>query len=165
MIEGSKRRIVWISGSKPADISGVTHAESLDSLEADEENTLLILDDVGNEACNDRRVSDLFTKKCHHNGLGVILILQNLFNPGKFTRTITQNAQYLIYFKNPRDLNIIHYLSRQVSANNTKYLVDAYNHATKKPYGYLFIDFTQETPDQIRIRTDILNTISTVYIP
>lgn len=157
------RPIVWIGGSKPNDLPNVIHIESLDSLEMHEENSLLIIDDLGNEACNDKRVSDLFTKKSHHNGLGVILILQNLFNPGKYTRTITQNAQYLVFFKNPRDLTTIHFLSRQMAPNSSRYIIDAYNHATRNAYGYLFLDFTQETPDQLRVRTDIFNIISIVY--
>ena len=166
MIDGiSKKIIVWFGGPAPGDLPNAVRADSLDDINDLEGNCLLIIDDLGNEACNDRRVCDIFTKKCHHNGFGVILILQNLFNPGRYTRSIAQNAQYLVYFKSPRDLTTIHYLARQMAPRNSRYVIDAYYHATKKPHGYLFIDFTQETRDQIRIRTDILSPICTVYMP
>ena len=33
---------------------------------------------------------------------------------------------------------------------------DKYNEATSNPYGYLFIDMTQECPENLRYRTNIL---------
>jgi hypothetical protein len=57
--------------------------------------------------------------------------------------------------KNPRDKQQIKYLAKQIFADNSKYLIEAYNDATKNPYGYLVIDLTAETPDEYRLRTRI----------
>ena len=39
----------------------------------------------------------------------------------------------------------------------SNFLLDAFQDATKNgPYKYLLIDFRQETPDEVRIRTNIL---------
>jgi len=38
------------------------------------------------------------------------------------------------------------------------FLIEAFQDATHdKPHSYLFIDFTQQCPDEIRVRTDIFN--------
>jgi hypothetical protein len=33
---------------------------------------------------------------------------------------------------------------------------EAYKDATSRPYGYLFLDYKQTTPDEFRYRTNIL---------
>lgn len=167
LIEPTIKKTIWISSTSAPALPNVNHVESIDSLELENNNnepTIIILDDIGNEACNDRRVSDLFTKKSHHDGLSVILILQNLYNPGKYTRSITQNAQYLVFFKNPRDQSVLNTLSRQIFPRGGQFLIDAYHHATRTPHGYLFLDFTQCASDSIRVRTNVLENISTVYL-
>ena len=58
--------------------------------------------------------------------------------------------------KNPADVTQVNTLSRQIFPNNSKFLPAVYNDVTKKPHGYLFIDLRQETPEEIRIRTNIL---------
>ena len=63
----------------------------------------------------------------------------------------------MVLFKNPRDATVIDYVSRQAFPNNRKYLIDSFQDATSNPHGYLFLDFTQQCPDEIRIRTDIFN--------
>ena len=52
----------------------------------------------------------------------------------------------------------------------TKYFIESYNDATSKPFGYLLIDYKPETPDFLRLRTDILSGLTDdrgvlVYIP
>ncbi len=56
---------------------------------------------------------------------------QNLFPPGKQSRTITLNSHYMIVFKNPRDSLGISTLARQMYPNNTKYLLQSFPDATK----------------------------------
>ena len=47
---------------------------------------LVVLDDLLNEAYS-RELCDLFTKGSHHRDISVILITQNLFHQGRFSRT------------------------------------------------------------------------------
>ena len=51
----------------------------------------------------DKRVLDLFTKDSHHRNITVLYLTQDLFPPGKFSKTINRNAHYIVAFKNPRD--------------------------------------------------------------
>jgi hypothetical protein len=101
-------------------------------------------------------MSDLFTKGSHHKGVSVMYLTQNLFPPGKQSRTISLNSHYMIVFKNPRDSLGISTLARQMYPNNTKYLLESFQDATKKPYGYLLLDLHQLTPENMRLRTNIL---------
>ena len=83
-------------------------------------------------------------------------LTQNLFPPGKQSRTISLNSHYMIVFKNPRDSLGISTLARQMYPNNTKYLLESFQDATKKPYGYLLLDLHQLTTENMRLRTNIL---------
>ena len=46
---------------------------------------LVVIDYLMQELSNDQRITNLFTKGCHHRNLSVIFILQNIFHPGKRT--------------------------------------------------------------------------------
>lgn len=116
--------------------------------------TLIILDDLMSEA--GKSVVDIFTKGSHHRNLSVFYITQNLFHQSKGQRDISLNANYLVYFKNPRDRSQINHLARQIFPENFKYVQEAYADATSRPHGYLLFDLKQNTPEQYRLRTNIL---------
>ena len=120
------------------------------------ENSLVILDDLMSQCSNDQRVSDLFTRGSHHKGISVLYLTQNLFPRGKLSRTISLNSHYMIVFCNPRDSLGIATLARQMFPKNSDYLLEAYNDATSKPYGYLLLDCHQLTKENLRLRTNIL---------
>ena len=83
-------------------------------------------------------------------------LTQNLFPPGKQSRTISLNSHYIIVFKHPIDLLGISTLACQMYPNNTNFLVQSFQDATKKPNGYLLLDLHQHTPENMRLRTNIL---------
>ena len=45
----------------------------------------------------------LFTKHSHHQNVTVIYLCQDMFPPGKYAKSISRNAHYIVAFKNPRD--------------------------------------------------------------
>ena len=114
---------------------------------------LVIIDDLMSET--DERVSKLFTKGSHHKNISVIYMVQNLFVQNKYQRTITLNSHYLVLFKNPRDASQITHLAKQMFPGNIKILQESFKAATEKPHGYLVIDLKQNTPDHLRLRTNI----------
>jgi hypothetical protein len=83
-------------------------------------------------------------------------LTQNLFPPGKLSRTISLNSHYMIVFKNPRDSLGISTLARQMYPHNTSFLLQSFQDATTRPYGYLLLDLHQLTPENMRLRTNIL---------
>ena len=114
---------------------------------------LIIIDDLMSES--DERVTRLFTKGSHHRDISVIHIVQNLFNKHKEQRTINLNSQYIVLFKNPRDASQITHLAKQMYPGQTRYMQEAYKSATSKPFGYLLVDLKQDTPEHLRLRTNI----------
>lgn len=118
------------------------------------EPVLMILDDLMRET--NASIVDIFTKGSHHRQISVFYITQNLFHQGRGQRDISLNANYIIYFKNPRDRAQITYLARQIFPENVKFIQEVYKDATSKPHTYLLIDLKQDTPDDYRIRTNIL---------
>ena len=132
-------------------------------LEKVEVNDILVLDDLMKESESSKDVTELFTVKAHHKGCFIIFITQNLFPPGKESRTRNLNTHYYAIFKNPRDKSQFEHLARQVRPGNSKSLIRVYQDATEKPHGYLFIDFTQECPEDLRFRTDILKHPMIIY--
>ena len=128
--------------------------EHFDTYIKSDRRNLFIIDDLMSEV--DARVSQLFTRGSHHKNLSVILVLQNLFQHGKTLRTISLNAHYVVLFKNPRDVSVVSNFARQVSPGCTKFIQEAYQHATSRPYGYLVFDFTPNADDRVRYRTDIM---------
>jgi len=136
----------------------------LNLIRQEKEPQLLILDDLMHELKNNDSLTQLFTRGCHHWNVSVIHIVQNIFFEG--LRTSRINAQYLVLFKNPSDQLQVRNLGRQLFPSLYKYFLEAYSDATSVPHGYLLVDLTQQTDDNLRLMTDIFNLNSiTCYKP
>lgn len=118
---------------------------------------LVILDDLMSTTSKDSRINELFTEGSHHRNLSVIAINQNLY----YNKDPTQrrNCHYMVLFDNPVDKQQIMTLSRQMYPENSQHLLRHFKEATSKPYGYLLVDLKPTTPEHLRMRTDIMNTI------
>ena len=119
-------------------------------------NNLVIIDDLMDDGLKSKIVSDLFTRGSHHKNVNVIFITQNIFQNSQFSSSIARNSKYTIIFKNPRDEAQILYLGRQMFARNGRILLDAYKDAVQLPHGYILYDSDQQTPDNLRLRTNVL---------
>lgn len=160
-------KIYWHKGSDNE--SGVTHKEFcklklkiINGFDKNwskrlKHNDVIIIDDLFQEANHEAEFNNLFTKIARHVGVTVIFITQNLFHSGNNHRTRNLNVHYLVIFKNPRDQTVVSFIARQAFPSNHSFLVDSFQDATLIPHGYLFIDFTQDCPDDLRVRTDIFN--------
>ena len=140
------------------DLGSVKFYEGLDEINAVEygDPHLIIIDDLMNESSKSETISDLFTKGSHHRNLSVILLVQNFFAKGAQLRNITLNAHYVILFKNPRDKTIARSIAAQMYPSKTQAFQKAYEDATQKPYSYLFIDLKPETPETLRLLSNVL---------
>ena len=129
-------------------VKGVPDPKDIDP----KQRHLLILDDLLMEL--DGNVTEFFIRGSHHLNTSVIFIVQNMFAKNKEMRTISLNSQYFILFKNPRDQRQVTELGKQMG--KAKLVTEAYEDATSRPYGYLFIDLKQGTPNELRLRSSIL---------
>ncbi len=123
----------------------------------EKENNLIVIDDNMHISTNDLKISDLFTKKSHHKNITVIILLQNLFPKSKYMRDISISSNYIVLFKNPRENMQVKLLGRQIDGDNTNFISNCYLDATKsKPYSYLLLDLCQETPNLMKVRSNVL---------
>ena len=149
------RKVIWCYSDCQSAYEEV-NAKFVEGL-TEEDCDLIIIDDLMDEF---KKVVELFIKKSHHRNTSVLFVVQNIFLKG--LRTISLNAHYLVLFKNPRDSSQITYLGRQMGSS--KAVTAAYKDATSKPYGYLFVDMKQDTPETTRLRTGLFEQMY-VYVP
>lgn len=116
---------------------------------------ILVLDDLMSESTNKDAMANVITKGCHHRNISTIFLVQNLFPPGKHSRTISLNTHYIVTFKHPRDSLGVSILARQAFPNAVKYVMESYDDAVRKPYGYLLFDLHPSSEQEIRLRTSI----------
>lgn len=139
-------------------IAAIPHVEMVEGVPGDisaseDSATLLVLDDLFLET--NKATASLFTRMRHMN-LSTVFVSHNFFHDCKYMRTVTRNAHYLVFFRNPRDASQITHLSRQMFPGKPQFLPEAMKMATEMPYSYLFIDLKPETPDEIRVKSGIL---------
>ena len=117
-------------------------------------HTVLVVDDLADEA-DEKLLEKIFTKYSHHRFISIILVLHSLFYPGlRNMRLISLNTQYLVIFKSARDQNSISIVARQMFGQDYKYVLQAYEDATKQKFGYLLID-SKVSDGLIRLRSKI----------
>ena len=117
---------------------------------------LLVLDDLMDEGSNDKRVLDLFTKDSHHRNVTVLYLCQDMFPPGKYAKTISRNAHYIVAFKNLRDQLGVRNLALQCFPKQWASVLEAYEDATARPYGYLLFDLHPSSQDGKRLKGNVL---------
>lgn len=117
--------------------------------------TLLIIDDNMNHT--NETLAELFTVDCHHQNTSIIFVTQNLFFQNKFYRTACLNAQYMILFRSPRSCNQMTHLARQIyTGDKVKTMVKAFQDATKEPFSHFIIDLKPDTPQCMRLRSNVM---------
>ena len=110
-----------------------------------------------NEGGNDKNVLDLFTKDSLHLKITVIYLCQDLFPNGKFAKTISRSAHYIIAFKNPRDQLGLRNLLQQSFPNQFREILDKFGHVTnEKPFAYMCLDLPPASRDDQRILSHLL---------
>ena len=162
-------------GETKEEIQKLENVEFIHGLDGDwlkrpQAHDVIVIDDLFQEAMNtsgksnkqQQSLTSLFTKTTRHRELFVIFLTQNLFHQG--ARACNINTHYLVLFKNPRDVLSVINITRQIS--NSAAVKKIFHDVTKDtPHAYLFLDFTQECPDDLRIRSHILTPPIMVYKP
>ncbi len=127
-------------------------------------SAFVIFDDMLNSS-NLKAVAQLYTVYGRHLNLSLAFLTQRLFNNNEFFRQISQNADYMGIFKNPRNSMEIRNLATQITPKSLE-LLDIYKKATQKPYSYIFLNLTQECIPQLKYISDIFanDNIVKVYV-
>ena len=169
-IQPPPQRIIWCYGqyqplydNVKKNVPGVEFVKGIpDFIEHDtyldtSVRNCIILDDLMGDAKKDERVANLFTKGSHHRNLTVFYLTQNLFPQGKSSRDISLNTKYLVLFNNPVDRIQVANLARRIYPTNSHLFMNTYKRAVEIPYGHLIVDLRANTPEQDRLRANILN--------
>ena len=76
----------------------------------------------------------------------------------------TTNCHYLCFMKNPRDSASLFCLGRQMNGGKKNQVMEtAYKECMSKPYGYLFVDCSQNQNDKYRFRNNLFPENCIVY--
>ena len=144
--EKLKNDIVFIQGEPNLDELTAILTEAEDPL-------LLVFDDFTQHLTKD--IATIYTRLSHHYNCHVLLSLHNFFSKSPHARDITQSANALVLFKNPRDMTFANTLGGQIMPHRHTVFTDIYQRATEKIYGYLFVNLHQETPEPLRYVSNI----------
>ena len=117
---------------------------------------IIVLDDLMQKIDKSPFLQTLFTAGTHHDKQSVIVLTQNFYQKGEICNTLRRNAHYVMMFKDPGDTSQVRTMSWRMFPEWPKLLLEAYRIATSVPHGYILIDRTQGTPDNCRIRTNIV---------
>jgi len=160
MINPPPQRIIWCYSEWQEAYSKLPQVEfhqglpDTSELQKDkDEAKLVILDDLMSEIVKSPKLTELFTRGCHHWSCSVIHITQDIFFDKRRTNRI--NSQYMVVMKNPADKLTPVNLAKQMFPGQVEGFMQAFAHATGQPHGYLLIDLDQNTPDDFRLRTNI----------
>lgn len=124
---------------------------------------LLFLDDLMTVA-KESYLVDLYTKKMHHQNLAVFFLSQNLYD--KAVKVARMNSQYIFLMRSASAALHARILGSQLFPGQQAFFADANRKATHKPYKYLMIDMHPTTPNELRLRADIMpGEEQTVFLP
>ena len=99
------KRIIYCYGTWQNAFSDMRNVEFLQGLDipndTNGEHTVIVLDDLMSDVVKSETAEQLFIRGSHHNDITVIFVVQNIFQQGKYARTIMLNSNYtvLIFFK------------------------------------------------------------------
>ena len=117
---------------------------------------LLVRDDLMAEGGEDKELLDLFTKHSHHQNITVLYLCQDMFPPGKYAKSISRNAHYIVAFKNPRDQLEMKNLLFQAFLTCWQDMMYVYQKVTERPFGYTILDLHPASDDRKRIFSHLL---------
>jgi hypothetical protein len=135
-----------------------------DSYENDTSNPILyIFDDLMSDVANSKQMVNLFCGTSHHQNISIIFLTQVFFY--KNLNPLTRQLKYLVLMKNPRENSHIATIGRQMNAGKKNECLElAHADAMRKPFGYVFIDFSASQDDRFRIRSSIFPNDCIIYM-
>ena len=154
---------VWQSLYEDMNLQGLVHlfikedenlAEKL-KIETIGEISLIVFDDLINSK-NLGEISNLFVVDGRHSNYSMIFTSQRMFVNNEYFRQISNNCDYFVVFKNPRNHSEIRTLAQQLTPLNLE-LLQIYAKATTEPYSYLFINLTQECDESIKFLSHLFD--------
>lgn len=136
---------------------GLPHEEKLAQLD-DGNFNLLILDDLMAQVVNSAFMEDVFSVHGRHYNVSTVFIMQNVFQQGRHSRTISLQIRAFVLFENGRDRTQVKTLAIQMMGDR-KYqaMIQAYEDVmlSSGKYGYVVVDCMPDCHKLLGMRTRI----------
>ena len=120
---------------------------AVDKSEAEKLITLVVIDDLYQDACEDETFLNLVVGGRHRN-IHLMTLRHNIYQPAKNSKAIDLNVTQMILFKSPRDVEQFEVLGRRMG--DRKLILEAFKRATLKPFGHLLIDMDPQTDPKLK---------------
>lgn len=120
-----------------------------------EHHSLVVFDDLMNSKSL-KNIAELFVVDGRHLNMSLMFLSQRLFVNDEYFRQISGNCDYFCVFKNPRKVNEVRELAKQLTPGTLE-LLNIYTMATKEPYSYLFINLTQECEEILKYTSHLFD--------
>jgi len=108
------------------------------------------------EGGEDKALLDLFTKHSHHQNITVFYLCQDMLPPGKYAKSISRNAHFIVAFKNPNYQLGMKNLLLQAFSTCWQDMMDAYQKVTERPIGYTVLDLHPASDDRKRVFSNLM---------
>jgi GTPase SAR1 family protein len=125
------------------------------------QHTVLVVEDLDDQACSSALISQIFTRYSHHYGFSVILSTQNIFRPGKERLTLTRNATHIILFQNNLDHSVVRSLAYKVHPKDPQSVVELFDKVLEEPYAYL--SFWSDCSPELKFRSHVTGSFQRIY--
>lgn len=122
----------------------------------------VVFDDMINTK-NMAQIANLYSTVGRHSNISMAFLTQKLFVNDPFFRQISQNSDYFVIFKNPRNSTEIRSLSSQMTPGSME-LQHIYKYATTEPFSYLFINVTQECIPELKYLGNLFKSVGVVEV-
>lgn len=132
----------------------------LDVLDKYNEPKLLIVDDLILSLSRD--MANHFIRGSSHKQTTTIFISHSLYLNNELYRLISNNSQYILLFKNKRNLSQVSRLSRQVLGSDYERLLEGYKYL--KAYTFVLLSFHPKVPDELLVTADFFEKWLSVFI-
>ena len=120
----------------------------------DNGGSICVIDDYMTEINKD--LVKIVSVSSRHYNTTTFILQQSLFPANPLGRQISLNVKFIYLLKSPRDISALSFLARQIYGPQFHWVIAAYHEATKNPYSCLVLDLSQETPSELRVRSNVL---------
>lgn len=118
-------------------------------------DTILCVDDQMQEMNQDKEMQKVFTRLSHHQNVTIISLTQNVYPPGKYSKTIRLNLHYYILMKSFALEGQIQTLGTQLFRRKKNFLLEAYLKSTLNPFSYLVVILHPRWEEPYRVISNI----------
>ena len=127
---------------------GLPQRSDIEEYGREERHLLLVFDDLYQDIIRSRSLSDLTIMLSHHLNISSIFSNHNIFEQGRFSKTIATNLHYILLLTLRNKLQLAT-LSTQLFcyAKKSKHFLQVYeDHLRENPFSPLIIDLSPKSP-------------------